>query len=67
MVVVSTPDVDKICESFTHNLLMRDQGKPTFLSLIEIHKEFIANASKFESDFGGGQHGCACATMGKQK
>ena len=32
-----------------------------------IHKECIANASKFESYFGGGEHGCACVAMGNQQ
>ena len=54
MVVVSAPAVDKICESFTHNPPTRAQGKPTFPSLMVIHKEYIANVSEFESDFGGG-------------
>ena len=54
MVVVSAPAVDKMCESFTHNPLMRAQSNPTFSSLMGIHKECIANASEFESDFGGG-------------
>ena len=58
--------VDKICESFTNNPITRAQGKPTFLSLMGIHKECIANTSKLESDFGGRQHGCACVAMGDQ-
>ena len=67
MVVVFAPAVNKICESFTHNPLTWDQGKPTFLYLMGIHKECITNASKFESDFGGGKHGCVCISMGEQK
>ena len=42
MVVVSAPAVNNICESFTHNPLTRSQGEPISLSLILIHKEFIA-------------------------
>ena len=67
MVVVLAPDVDNICESFTHNLLTRAQVNPTLLSPMVIHKECIANTSKSESDFGGGKHGCACAAMGNQQ
>ena len=67
MVVISAPAIDKIRESFTHNLLTRPQGNPTLLSIMEIQKECIANTSNFESNFGGGQHDCACTTMGKQK
>ena len=67
MLVVLAPAVDKICESFTHNPLMRAQGNPTFLSLMGIHKECIANASEFESDFGGGKYGCACVAMRDQQ
>ena len=67
MVVLLVTDVDKICELFTHNPLKWTQGKPTFLSLIVIHKEHIDNAIKSESDFGGGHHGCACAVMGNQQ
>ena len=44
MVVVSAPDVDKICESFTYKPLMRSWGNPNFISLIGIHKELIDNA-----------------------
>ena len=32
-----------------------------------VHKEFIANVRKFESDFRGGQHGCECVSMGDQQ
>ena len=32
-----------------------------------IHKECIANAIKFESDFKGGQNGCAGVDMGEQQ
>ena len=67
MVVVSAPSVDNICESFTHNLLTWVQGNPIFLSLTGTHKECIYNESKFESDFGGGQHVCACVVMGDQQ
>ena len=65
VVVVLAPAADKICESFTHNPLTGGQGKPTFLSLMGINKECIANASKSESNFGGGNNGCTCITMGK--
>ena len=67
MVVVLAPAVDKICESFTHNLLSRDQGNPNLLYLMGIYKECISNARKFESDFWGSQHGCVCVAMGKQQ
>ena len=67
MVVVLAPAVEKNCESFTHNPLTRDQGKPTFLSLMGFHKQCIANVSKFESDLWGGRHGCACITMVNQQ
>ena len=43
---------------------MRAQGKLKFLSFMGIHKD---NAIEFESDFGGGQHGCACIAMGDQQ
>ena len=67
MVVLLAPATENICESFIHNPLARAQGKPTFLSLMGLHKECITNASKFESDFGGGQHGCTCVAMGEQQ
>ena len=67
MVVVSAPAFDKICKSFTHNQLTRAYGKPTVLSLMEIHKECIANTSKFESNFKRGKHGCACVAIGDQQ
>ena len=51
----------------THNPLMRAQGKPTFSLLMRIHKDWIANAIIFESNFGGGQHVRTRVTMGKQK
>ena len=38
MVVVSEPVANKICEQFMHNTLMQDQGNPTFLSLMSMHK-----------------------------
>ena len=66
MVVISVLSVDNICESFTHNPLTQSQVKPTFLSLMEIHNECIANARKFESYFGGGKHVCACIAMDGQ-
>ena len=59
--------INKICESFTQNLLTRSQGNPNFLSLMEIHKEFISNASEFNTEFGGGHHGWACFAMGDQQ
>ena len=34
---------------------------------MEIHKECITNAREFDSDSGGGHHGCTCAAMCKQK
>ena len=52
MVVISALAVNKICESFTHNPLAWAQDRPTFLSLMVIHKECIANASKFEYNLG---------------
>ena len=64
MVVISAPSINKICESFTHNSLTRDRVNPIFLSLVGIHKDCIANVSKFESNFGGGNYGCACVAMG---
>lgn len=67
MVVVLAPAIDNICESFTHYPLTRDQGKPTFLSLMVTHKECIAIAGEFESDFEGGQHVCACVDIGNQQ
>ena len=67
MVVVLAPAVENICDSSTHNLLKRAQGNPTFLSLMGIHKDYIANASKFESDFVGGKHGCVCVVTGDQQ
>ena len=66
MVAISASAVDNIFESFTHNPLTRAQGKPNLLYIMEIYKEFISNARKFESGFGGGQHDCACVTMGDQ-
>ena len=54
VVVVLAPAVDKICESFTKNPLTRAQENPTFLSIMVMHKQCITNASKFESNFGGG-------------
>ena len=65
--VVSTPTVNKIYEPFTHNPLTWAQNNPTFLSIIIINKECIANARKSESDFGGGHHGCTCVAMVDQK
>ena len=67
MTVVSVLNISNICESFTHNLLTRAQGKTTFLSLMRIPKKCIANAYEFESDFGGGKNGCACVSMGDQQ
>ena len=63
MVLVLAPAVDKICESFTHNLLTLSQGSTTLLSLMGIQKEYIAN----ESELWGGQYGYACISMGNQK
>ena len=63
MVVVLVPAVNKICESFTYNPLTRSQVKPTFLSLMGIRKECIANTSEFNYKFGGGKHGCSCIAM----
>ena len=57
MVGVLAPAVDKICESFTKKPLTQAQGNPTFLYLMGINKERIANTSKFEPDFGGGKYG----------
>ena len=54
MVVVSAPEVDNICESFTHNLITGTQLNPTFLSMMGINKECIDNAKKFDSKFRGG-------------
>ena len=59
MVVVLAPDDNKICASFTHNQLWWSHGNPTFLSLMIIQKEGIANVSEFESYSVGGQNGCA--------
>ena len=59
MVVVSAPDVNKICELFTNNPVTRSQGNSTVISIMGINKECISTASELESDFGGGQHGCA--------
>ena len=67
MVVVLAPAVDKIYESFTHNLLTIDQVNPNLFSLMGIHKKCIYNARKFESNFGRGQNGCACVAMGEQQ
>ena len=67
MVVVLAPAINKICESFTHKLLTRAQGKTIFLSLMGIHKEHTTNESEFESDFRGGKHGCVCASMGNHQ
>ena len=67
MVVVLEPAADKIYKSFTHNLLTRAQGNPTLLSITIIHKECIPNISKLESNFGGGQHGFACISIGNQQ
>ena len=64
MVVVSAPTANNICESFTHNPLTWDQVKPTLLYFMGFHKEFIANTSKFKSDFGGGKHVCTYVAMG---
>ena len=51
MVVILAPAKNKICEPFTYKYLTRSQGKPTFLSLMVMHKECIENmnTSKFES------------------
>ena len=57
MVFVLAPAVNKIRESFTQNSLTQAQGNPTFLYLMGINKERIANTSKFEPDFGGGKYG----------
>ena len=57
MVFVLVPAVNKIRESFTQNSLTQAQGNPTFLYLMGINKERIANTSKFEPDFGGGKYG----------
>ena len=65
MVVVLAPAVNRIFESLTHNPLTRAQRKNTLLSIVGIHKECIANARKFESDFVGRQHGCTRVDMGK--
>ena len=62
MVVVSAPAIDKNSELFTHDVLMWAQGKPSFISNMVIHKEWIANTSEFESDFEGQQHGCTQAS-----
>ena len=67
MVVVSAPAVYKICESFMHNPPMQARGNPTFQSLTKIHKECIDNTRDFESDFGGGKHGCECFDIGEQQ
>ena len=67
IVFVSATAANKICKSFKHNPLMRDQGNPNFLSLMGIHKECIANMIEYEPNFGGGQHGCTCIAMGEQK
>ena len=48
MVVVLAPAADRICGSFTYNVLTWAQGKPTFLSLMGMHKERIENTIKFE-------------------
>ena len=67
MAVILAPAVNNKCESFTHNLLTWDKEKPAFLSLMEIHKECIANVSEFKSDFGVRQNVCSCVTMGNHK
>ena len=67
MVIVLAPVVDKICESFKHNPLKRSHYKSTFLYPMGIYNEFIDNLSKFESELGGGQHGCVCVAMAKQQ
>ena len=48
-------------------MLTRSQGKPVLLYLMGMHKGWIADARKFESNFGGGQNGCACVATGNQK
>ena len=67
MVVVSSSAVDNICESFTHDPPTRAQGNPTLLYLMGIHKEWIANMREFNSNFRGGQHGCARVDMDDQQ
>ena len=66
MVVISAPAVNKICKSFIQNPITRDQGKPKFISLMDMHMEYITNMSEYEFDFGGGEHGCACVAMENQ-
>ena len=67
MVVVSAPDVNNFCELSIHNPLTQPQGNPNFVSLLAIHKEFIANARKFYSNFRVEQHGCACVSVDEQQ
>ena len=67
MVVISAPNVNKICESFTHNPLTKTQVNTKILSLMGIDKECISNTSKFESDFQGVHHGCACVALYDQQ
>ena len=65
--VISAPSVKNICELFTHNLLTRAQGNPKFISLMGIHNECIANASKLKYYFRVGQYECMCVTIGNKK
>ena len=67
MEFILASDVRKVRESFTYNPLLRALVNPTLLSLMEIHKEFISNASGLKSDLGEGQHGCVYVTMGDPK
>ena len=67
MVVVSATDVNKICKLFTHNPLIQDQGNPTLLSIMGIHKECIANVSEFKSEFREVKHVYVCVAMGNQQ
>ena len=67
MVVLLTPSANKVCESFTHNSLTQDQGKPPYLSQMGIQKELFDNLTEFVSNFRGGQHGCAFIAMGEQQ
>ena len=67
MVVVLALAGDRICESFTHNPLTQDQGDPTFLSIMGIHKECIANDSESKYDFVKGQHVHTWVAMGDKQ
>ena len=48
-------------------MLTRAMGNLIFLSLMGMHKEYIKNASEFESYIGGGQNVYACVAMGDQQ